>query len=156
MPFKMTTLLLLAVCSGCIGGASTSVVLPAEQVQVLLKQCSRSDPENVTSLWVVPARVARDIDRNIDDVSALRSPSGKTIVEPHKYFRQYGGVVAGGRKLVYINAFSLPGFIDPEELSWRTKAIVVCDGGSTAWGAMYDPATQHFSKLTINSQLGGA
>jgi hypothetical protein len=50
------------------------------------------------------------------------------------------------RRLIYINAFLEP---DPPK-NWRTEPVVACDGGTSFWGAIFDPATGQFSRLAIN------
>ena len=74
---------------------------------------------------------------------------------------QYVGIVFGGKKLVYISAFSTE---KPTEVSidssngilkkqpsdrWKENAIVICDGGN-AWGVLYDPIKGKFFDLAVN------
>jgi hypothetical protein len=33
---------------------------------------------------------------------------------------------------------------------WKAYAIVICDGGSGAWGALYDPSSRDFSGFAFN------
>jgi hypothetical protein len=157
MPMKLVLFLLLAACAGCADKTSSmSAVLSQSEARVLLKQCSRPSPANVRNVWDVSGSVAADIDGRIGDVSKLRSSRGQPITQPQKYLRQYGGVLVNSRKLVYVNAFYLASEFNPDKIHWRTKATIVCDGGNSAWGAMYDPSTKSFSELVVNSQLGGA
>ena len=149
-----STFLALAIaCSGYAQhAASNSVALPDHEARKLLKQCSRESPRGVDGFWQLPSKTVKDIDQSIGRVTELRTALGKIISEPSKYNRQYAGVKIGDRKLVYINAV-LP---DPFDLPWQTQAMIVCDGGSTSWGAIYDPANGRFSDLAINSSLDGA
>jgi hypothetical protein len=75
------------------------------------------------------------------------------------YGREYGGIVVGGRKLIYINAFPhrMVDF-DGTDLAedwkhgnrWLHNAVVVCDGGHGFWGAVYDPERKTFSDFAFN------
>jgi hypothetical protein len=70
------------------------------------------------------------------------------IEHPDKYFRQYVGVRHGGKRQIYINAF----IDDPPPSDWQRRLYVVIDGATSYWHAFYDPDTQTFSDLTINSR----
>jgi len=89
------------------------------------------------------------MERQFGDVRRLRGGCcvrGWRISDLKGYYLQYVGIVAKGRKLVYVNAFRSSG---PPE-SWRTQPEVVCDGGPYAWGVVYDPGTREFFDLAVN------
>jgi len=150
---KISTLLLILITiSGCARQiSSNSALLPKAQVKLLLQQCSRPTPENVDGFWSVSPQVAQNVDRDIEKVS-LQSPNGVAINRPRAYLRQYGGIVISGKHFVYINAIRDDAF-GQIEIPWKTKEIRICNGGETSWGALYDPATVIFSKLTINGSI---
>jgi len=154
MHIKISTLLfVLVTISGCARQiSSNSVVLPKTQVEVLLHQCSRPTPDKVDGFWTVSDRVAQNVDRYIYKVSTLQSAGGIAINRPSEYFRQYGGVLISGKQFVYINAIRHAA-LGQTELPWRTKAITICDGGETSWGALYDPASGSFSQLAVNGSI---
>jgi hypothetical protein len=61
-------------------------------------------------------------------------------------WRQYVGIVVGGRRLIYVNGFSA----QPPLEHWKTEPVIMCDGGEGAWGVLYDPAKRTFSGLAFN------
>jgi hypothetical protein len=67
---------------------------------------------------------------------------------------QYVGVIIKGRKYIYINAFPLAE-VDPNKTNRPTfdpskSALIICDGGSAYWGALFDITTKQFSFLSFN------
>ncbi|HTV84331.1 MAG TPA: hypothetical protein VME63_02930 [Dyella sp.] len=154
MHIKIPALLfVLVIVSGCAHQiSSNSVVLSRTQAEMLLHQCSRPTPDNVDGFWSVSDQVAQNVDRDIDKISTLQSTARIAISRPHEYFRQYGGIVISGRQFVYINAIRYT-TLGQTELPWKTKAVRICDGGETSWGALYDPATNSFSQLEVNGSI---
>jgi hypothetical protein len=94
--------------------------------------------------------IKTDIDRAEGSISQIASLKGNYpsihIDHPEAYFRQYVPIRQEGRKLLYVNAFcEAPSY-------WRTQLVIVSDGGSCFWQALYDPATDTYSHLTINGR----
>ena len=70
------------------------------------------------------------------------------MVDPDGYYRQYVGVIYEGKRYVYVNAIAMSSAPDD---SWRTSAhYLFCDGGTSFWGVLYDPATRRLSHLAFN------
>ena len=78
------------------------------------------------------------------------------------YHFQYGALVRGKKRLIYINAVAdqtvlYPGATengrpynpDPKQ-TWRRGALVVCDGGPNFWGAEFDVRSGRFQNLDFN------
>lgn len=61
------------------------------------------------------------------------------------FLRQYAGFTRGGRRMIYLNAFGLRD--DPK---WKSRAVVVCDGGPSFFGAVYDVQARRWSELSFN------
>jgi hypothetical protein len=83
------------------------------------------------------------------------APPGSQNPRPVEYYRQYGGLIIAGRKIVYINGFHRAHFGlisgNPERgTDWRTRAVNVCDGGRTYFGAEYDPSTGRIQSIEFN------
>jgi hypothetical protein len=80
--------------------------------------------------------------------------NGAQIDHVDEFLRQYFGIVSGGRRYIYINAFPASEFKDwPKQVpvfNWRMQPFVACDGGSGFWGVLYDPASRRFSQLAFN------
>jgi hypothetical protein len=67
------------------------------------------------------------------------------------FYRQYIGLVVGGRRIIYINGAHekiLRSARQPDE--WKTVAWNGCDGGLLFFGAEYDPATGEVSNIIFN------
>jgi hypothetical protein len=91
------------------------------------------------------------LEANLSKVSALTAegwPSNVHIDHPKQYFRQYVAVIRGGQRRIYVNAFC------DEHLRshWRDQLVVVQDGATCFWQALYDPVTNRFSNLRINAR----
>jgi hypothetical protein len=135
--------------------AAPSVLLPADQAQALLEQCSRPTPEDVDGSWTVPVATLKRLERDLPQLSQLGpkpAAIGGKAFDPGGFYRQYVGITVHGRKLIYINAFGGSGGHIPFDLPWRKTPVVVCDGGSSHWGAIYDPKTHKFSQLQFNGR----
>lgn len=124
-------------------GQSWVITRPLVAAEVL-DTCSRDSPGRhageVTGFWA-PSR------QQVDQLEAALDRLQPTIAAPSKSDRQYVGIESGGRRLIYINAFTLP---DHSELDPGRDAIRVCDGGAGFWGALYDPQSGEFSQVETN------
>nr|WP_269450687.1 hypothetical protein [Stenotrophomonas sp. MMGLT7] len=113
----------------------------AEQV---LDTCSRDSPAHhpgrVAGYWA-PSR------QQVEQLEARQQRLAPRIAEPESYDRQYVGIVAGGRQLVYLNAFRLP---DHADIDPAREALRGCDGAAGFWGALYDPETGEFSEIEVD------
>jgi hypothetical protein len=80
------------------------------------------------------------------------------------YYRQYGGLVVGGRRIVYVNSVhqdiarnmydreDARGFY-PAPDAWRERAIQVCDGGPIVFGVEYDSEAETFGNFAFNGAI---
>lgn len=107
------------------------------------------DAETIAALETVLApALDRALEQKIED--PVRRPAAT------EYFRQYVGIRSGRRPVVYINgihksyiealARTRPEFAE----TWRTRAVNVCDGGVSFFGAEYDPATRQVANIRFN------
>lgn len=130
--------------------ASGYIVVP-EHARDLLHQCSRATPQGATGAWLPTAGQVAELETRLPAALAKLKPS-----KQGGYGRQYGGIVLGGRKLIYVNAFPLGvlGDFDKDQSHWTYKAthqgVMVCDGGEDFFGVLYDPATKTFSSFQFN------
>lgn len=124
-------------------GQSWVITRPLVAAQVL-DTCSRDSPARhtgeITGYWA-PSRA--DIDALESHLSQLQP----AIAEPARSGRQYVGFESSGKRLIYINAFTLP---DHSDINPAREAIRTCDGGAQFWGAVYDPQTGSFSRIERN------
>jgi hypothetical protein len=86
---------------------------------------------------------------NVSQVATLKAKNWTApihIEHPEGYFRQYVPIRRRGRRLLYVNAFcEAPNY-------WRTQLVIVSDGGTCFWQALYDPTTERYSHLMINGR----
>ena len=113
-------------------------------------QCSRESP---TGWWTT---VAPSLDETRRLEAALPLWMKARASEQWKgrfdaYLYQYGAIVRGGKRLIYINALptSGPGSKD----DWKRKPILVCDGGPDFWGAEFDPKKGEFQNVSYNGMI---
>ena len=143
---KIGTVLFWAATAYCQSEAHW-VLLPASAAQEVTDQCSREAPK-VEGGWSPSAGDISGLERNLFRVAGLQNgtPSRhRHIPFPENYYRQYVGIVVAGHRFIYVNAGT-------EQLTGRARkhVSIVCDGGSSFWGALYDPATGVFSDLESN------
>lgn len=136
--------LLWPVAAGAASGLNPAwgIVFPSAQAPLLARQCSRETPRAEGVWQPAPSDIAR-----LEPGLAQMLLAAK--VQPGAYYRQYGGLVVGGRKIIYVNgsrnAVTLP--------NWQTTPISICDGGALAFGVEYDPATGRFANFAFNGHL---
>ena len=130
-------------------------VLHAAEAQRALHQCSRPNVAGVTGLWEPRKEAIQQLESDLPHLAQLATAEkhgiSESIGDPKISRRQYIGVVIGGQHYIYINAWAANAFAQGEDAGWQQKAAVVCDGGPSNWGALYDPLTGQFSELQGNS-----
>jgi hypothetical protein len=136
------------------------VVLPPDYwPSNMYKWCSRDAPGR-SGYWAPDSETVGALETVL--APALHRALEQKITEPsrrpaaNEYFRQYIGIRIGRRQVVYINGFhksyverlatTRPELAD----TWRTHAVNVCDGGSSFFGAEYDPATRQVVNIRFN------
>jgi hypothetical protein len=127
-------------------------VLPDSQASAVVEQCSRAVPR-ITGTWTPSARDVRRLEADLKHLKGQRaaaccSQSAK-MDDAARYYRQYAGIVRGGRRLIYVN-----GFLEPpagaDAVDWKQAPVIACDGGTSFWGVLYDPDSRTFSQLAFN------
>ncbi len=137
-----------AALNGCAGHARFAVLGP-EQGEIVAEQCSRPNPPRHESSWTPGPEDVLQLEQDLPALQKLVPAAWQDsmpVGDGKAYVRQYFGILAQGRRLIYVNAFR-EAMANKE---WRQYAIVVCDGGSGAWGAVYDPASRSFSDFALN------
>ena len=126
----------------------------------LLHQCSRDAPVGVTSLWQVTpeevlgldALVAAEVGRQLGKKVAIRSPMGPRLLhDTTRYFVQVIGIRRGELKRVYVSGVVLDAvksFGDAPQ--WRSRALIVCDGGFGFFGVEFDMARRSLVRFFFN------
>lgn len=123
------------------GSSKRFVLLPAKAAKWIAKG----------GTWQPTQMDIEGLEASLLQVSNLRAenwPGNSPIAigHPEQYYRQYVAIIRKGRKLVYINAFC-----DDIPVSyWRAQLVLINDGGTCCWQALYDPLKREFSGLRIN------
>ena len=142
--------LLLSSCSGIVAELAPSVLLTGEEGRRLLDQCSRSTPSEIDGFWTPSLEDIEILESLLGSVRRRKSEgcclSGGRIRDPFSYFRQYVGVLVSGKNFVYVNAFRRG------SSAWSSRAEIICDGGLSAWGILFDVETRKFVQLAINGE----
>jgi len=137
--------------------ADNATVLDAGLADAAVQQCSRESPETEGS-WTPTPRDVANLEANLPALREMESDvccGGRTarVEDPDAFYRQYVGVVVGGRRLIYVNAFARNTFEhwpEADRPDWRREPQTVCDGGESFWGVLYDPERRTFSHLAFN------
>ena len=130
------------------------VIFPAKLARDFGQQCSRASP---SGWWTSVAPSRREIQqleralpawmKGVKPPAHRRSWSGRFV----DYRYQYGALMRGKTRLIYINAARA--FVDgerEEKQVWRRGATIVCDGGPNFWGAEFNPRNGKFQNVSFN------
>lgn len=127
---------------------------------VLLHQCSRRTPGPIQGTWRLTDDDVRAVEEKLEPyLGAQLSLNNWGEMEPFKieqYYRQYGGLIIGGRLIIYVNAFHervLEHRPKERQEQWRTIPAAICDGRELAFGVEYDVEKQAFSNFHFNGGI---
>ncbi|MGO9796229.1 MAG: hypothetical protein ACLPLZ_09055 [Terracidiphilus sp.] len=141
--------LLLLIASTAVGQQQRYIVLPQSAGNLGSFRLFGDDTQ--LGSWMPSQADVEGLEANLSQISALGETGWKStrhIESPERYYRQYMGVTARRKRLIYINAFC----DDPPPPDWKTRLLVVADGWTCYWQVFYDPVTKQFSNLTINGR----
>ena len=181
IPFVAATVL------ACLSQAPTTqeplnshwgAVFPPGSAGQLLRQCSRGTPTPIQGTWnpspdqirLLESPLSVLLDRQL---SALGLPDS-LHARAGDYYRQYAGVIVGGRRIIYVNGFhktqvaatrtfltehrndsaalrNFPSAFRDSDY-WRGVSTVVCDGGEYYFGVEYDLETGRFRNFSFNGR----
>jgi hypothetical protein len=138
----MRSLVLMVLCTFVLGVAAQQDV----KFVVLSVKLPRGIVPTQGS-WSPSTNDVAKAEGSISQIASLKANYASPHIDhPEQYFRQYVPIRQRGRNLFYINAFcDAPNY-------WRTQVVIVTDGGDYYWQALYDPATDRYSDLTINGR----
>ena len=129
------------------------VIFPAPIARTFADQCSRVSP---SGWWttVAPseteiARLEKALPLWMKSVAgAQKSRQMRWNSDFKTYIFQYGALIRGGKRLIYINA--APAGIFDKDPVWRREPEMVCDGGASFWGVEWDVKSGKFQNLAFN------
>ena len=118
-----------------------SVIVPLDKAPELLRTCSRESISPIDSYWRPTATMIRELETRLPTVMSARGE----LAPRDSYTGQYTGVVSGSRRLIYGSFVS-----DLADDRWQRAVIVMCGGGTRAFGVAFDVATKTFGDLQVN------
>ncbi len=127
-----------------------SFILPVNAGQSLLRQCSRGTPANVSQFWNPSSEQIQKLEVLLPDYVRQSSDRKPNISDHMEYHRQYVGIVVNGKRLIYGNFYpaSVSDYFDE-----KSTAVVVCDGGASFWGIVFEPESSVFLDLQVNGPV---
>ena len=139
-----------------------AVVFPAETALTLLRQCSRVIPENVSAAWTPDEAIIRRFEKALGTAlqTALNEELSKESYQQWAadFYRQYAGLEISGHQFVYANGFhrlllrEVPIKPTRPPVDWRHIAVNVCDGWTSYFGALFDPAADKIIQIRFNGR----
>jgi hypothetical protein len=131
-----------------------NVILPTEFGPALVKSCWGESPiaGDISGYWTPTIDDAREMEQAL--------PGYLKHSEVHRpfsdYYRQYVGIIAGNKRLVFVSAFAPPSGVREKDFipaDWRDRPVIICGGSTDAWRVAFDPQTKQFSHWNVNGPL---
>lgn len=120
-----------------------------EEAPRLFQQCSRGAPRPVGNLWLPSQSEVAALESRLESYFTEHDRQLDWLMGRHsrKYRGQFVGFERAGVEYIYAAYLS-----DDIRLSGSTdgKAVILCDGGSSAWGIVYNPSTGELSEFFGN------
>lgn len=139
-------------------------ILPTNKTERLARQCSRKSPGPVTGTWSPTKAMIADLEFHLgEEIQTRLAPIPEAGATPQDYYRQYAGLLIGGKQIIYINGVHASvvdrditreqGAGRPQRGLWSNEPIMICDGGTLTFGVEYDPETKAFDKFAFNGRF---
>lgn len=138
--------------------ADHRTILPTLAAYDLGRQCSRISPGPIESTWLPSDEDVEAVETPLNVLLTERLAKAGSDAAPGDYYRQYAGLVIGGRRVIYVNgvhARAVEPEADPARPSndWRTRVVRICDGGPITFGVEFDPTTGQFANFAFNGSI---
>jgi hypothetical protein len=149
--FSLIAILIASSVLACRKANDRSVLMPASEASQVSGFFAPSS--KIEGTWEPAASDLDGLESRLSEISKLRSEEGipgAQIARPGDFYRQYFPVIVKGRKLIFISAFS-SGYSPPP--TWRTKPVLIYDGGAGVWGVIYDPSRGQFEHLKTDGVI---
>jgi hypothetical protein len=120
-----------------------------------MRPCSRRKVEGLSGAWTPSAADVTRAEALLEsEIARARSNLRQDLQPraPKRYYRQYGGVLLRDKRVVYTHGVA-ERLIDRRPhvfRTWRTKIPRLCDFGTEAFGAIYDPVSNSFSSFDFD------
>ena len=158
MNIRLKTLNAVLLCIG-VGSPATAnwaslsndgqLPITLEEAPELFHQCSRSAPLPDGDYWLPSPTQIAALENSLEGYFAKNMRQLDWLMDRHsrKYRGQYVGFERAGIEYIYASYLS-----DSMRLNEMAdgKAIIMCDGGSSAWGIVYNVSTGELSEFSGN------
>jgi len=121
---------------------NTMAVLPESEAIKAGRLCSRRSPGTIEGTWTPDAATVQRIESALPPI--LQAALNKNLrlnaraANADDYYRQYVGLVIGGRRIVYVNGAYSSIMNRPRPVPWGTEWINASDGGQLFFDAVFD------------------
>lgn len=119
------------------------VILNGVQEKVIENQCSRVVPE-FEGLWDLSLSDIERMGTQLVQIEEELRPLSRAL---NQYYAQFHGVIFNGKRAIYISAVTRA-FIEGD--AWQKRPFNVCDGGASAWGAVFEVERQKVVDFRVN------
>ena len=122
-----------------------SFILPTVTAGDMFKPCSRDAPKDVDGYWTPSSAQIAQLEIYLG-AYLYAHPRQFALDGPSN--RQYVGFKRGDKQYIYGNFY--PQLPDAEISKQSEVPVVVCDGGTSFWGIVYDPVSHAFEAPAFN------
>jgi hypothetical protein len=144
--FLAVTLLFAAQAAPTANWQDSGAILKGESARALLGLCYRPELK-ISGQWTPSGQQITQLETKLRaQFSRLEFFPVKPEGPLERLARQYAGFISGGRKIIFVSFF-------PKDvgMDWRSKAVVICDGGPSFWSVEFEVDGSRF----VNARVGG-
>jgi len=124
------------------------------------RPCSRGFPSDLSGGWNPEASDIARAEYRFDaavEAAFAQLPAEHRERRPTNYYRQYAGFLRSGTRVLYLNAVAEEVIRkwDRPDHPWRQNAVLICDGGTLTFGAVFDFEKDAFDSVEFNGTYAG-
>ena len=131
-----------------VGACARPVVISSRSVILRPEQTSKLAGTTMAEAWMPSAATVRELEMRLPAFIAQRTTIHRSIADDYK---QYGGIVREGRRIVYVYAFNIPA--GSQLPDWKRKPIVFGGGGDSVWQVEYDVEKKKFIRFEMQRSV---
>ena len=151
---------LLCALAAAAGRHDYWTVLSRHEAEKMKQPCSRPFPDGLGGWWEPSEAEVERAEKKLPaaiDAAFARLWQTDRRRRPDRYYRQYAGFRRNAKRVVYVNAVGSFTSETPEALfgEWRTTIVNSCDGGTYAFGAVYDLDKDTFDSFFFSGRFEG-
>ncbi len=130
-------------------------ILPEGEARWFVHPCSRRTAEGLSGAWTPTVTEVTRAEALLESEITSAASKLRQDRQPrttNRYYRQYGGVLLRGKRVVYVHGIA-ESLIDRRPRvfrTWRRKIPRLCDFGTDAFGAIYDPSKAAFTSFEFD------